>query len=110
MARALIRAGKYTEAQDTLAALFEDAIETLGNNSAVVKQALAVHWDLLHTRLGRPDEAEGLKERAAALGCDVSVCVEGAREAKAPVAMRHEVMDFEEHITESDDEDEWEEI
>ncbi len=107
MARALIQAGKHTEAQDTLAALFEDAIETLGNKTAVVRQALAVYWDLLHTRLGRPDEAEGLKERAASLGCDVSVCVEGAREARAPVAMRHEQMDLSRPIPNgSDDEEE----
>ncbi len=45
-----------------------------GPRGTTVRDAVEFHWLLLHQIMGRKEEAQALKKRAADLGCDVSGC------------------------------------
>ncbi len=74
IARVLRALNKRSEAHAMLQDLFKTALSALGPTTATVRDILQCYWQLVRELQGE-GEAEDLRSRAEALGCDVSVCV-----------------------------------
>ncbi len=72
VARTLVGAKRYTEAERMLDAMYETAMRALGPKHSVTREALKAYAQLLSIHLQRQKEGRQLLKRAEALGCDVS--------------------------------------
>ncbi len=73
LACALMDVRQEDEVVHKLRSIWEAGVRVAGPRGKGVADSLRAYWLILHNQL-KWDEAEAVRQRAARMGCDVSVC------------------------------------